>query len=155
MLTGRFARLLVDGTDYKQLQDGSGEKTPKGAKRAQTVRGMVAVGELREKIKCAASMRGVVFEKVPPAKTGTKCPQCGKADKAHKGEDGMFACSHCTFARDAATTRLLNMLAADGYEDEVAAIIKRGDEVIAALSRKGCSMPYESRPNMKRSGKAA
>ena len=122
-ITDRFGMLLVDGTNFKSLQDKEPEEKLPGRK-PKSMAQMVAPGELRLAISQAAVRKGRVYEKPAPARSAQRCPSCGKVHRAHRDPDeGMFACSHCTFEDHIMHTRLLNMLRDAGHETAVQRII--------------------------------
>lgn len=132
-MASKFSRLLVDGTNYKEVKElkpklNVKKRGPKRGPKPKTMQHMVAPGALREVLKLACDSRSVSFEKQKVAGSALRCPKCGAKHKAHKGDDGMFACSECPFVRDVPMTRLLNMLADDGCD--VTEIIDRQDEVL-------------------------
>jgi hypothetical protein len=130
-LASKFSRVLADGTDFKEVKELKPRAVEaKRGPRVKTMQQMVAPGNLRDAVKLACGSRGASFEKQNAAATALRCPKCEAKHKAHKGDDGFYACTECGFSRDIPTTRLLNMLRADGFVDEVLGIIDRGDKVL-------------------------
>lgn len=137
-LADGHARILADGTNYKDIREKqSAEVHKKVADKAKTVSQMVSPGILRDSVKNAAARRGKQYVQVKPGKSALRCPRCGATHKGQKHvEAHMFACSRCGLTRDIFTTRLLNMLLDDGHEQAVQGVIRRQDESIEKL-RKG------------------
>lgn len=134
-LADKHARILVDGSDFKQMREKEEREVSKEqSDKAQSMAQIVSPGIFRDAFKNAATQRGRAFDKVKAGDTAQRCPRCGAAHKAHKHvDDGMFACASCGLTREIATVRLMNMLRDDGHGDVVLEIIQRQDEVVEAM----------------------
>lgn len=125
-LVDRFGELVVDGTNFKDLKEKKQEQEEDRPK--VTTFHLVACGELRDTLRECAEKNGRAYTQTEVKNTAIQCPECRAIDRAHRGDAHMFACSKCDFVRDIATVRLLNMFRQAGYDKQVDAIIRRGNQ---------------------------
>lgn len=135
-LTTKYAHVLLPDVDYSKL----GRKKPAESDRvkndtADRHRTIVSPGDLRSIIERAAAKRGARSERVK-VPVGA-CPACGALDKAHVdvAHHG-FACTHCTYVGDLDKAQVLVMLRLAEKNEEVAGILRRGNEVSDLLTQK-------------------
>jgi len=141
-LARTYSRILVDGTNFKQIvekekeeEKSEGEIGKRQRQKSRSNLQIVAPGIFRECIKNAARGRGVFYEKVSVENSSVRCPRCGRLEKGNKDVKAhMFSCSHCGLTRDTFHVRLLNMLNDDGKQNEVLEIIRRQEKMLAVAA---------------------
>lgn len=92
--------------------------------------------QLKQSIKDACEVRGLIFEEVPAEYVSTTCPVCGSNDsRQHNTHTGTFHCrTECGFERPADFVAALNMLRRSGvdateWDDRMARAAKANKDV--------------------------